>query len=101
MNIVPWIRSGAGIALLSVSGCVSGDAGIPTSGARLVAEDVRARLSADTVASACMVSIQVSPDGVATLRGFVPDSTSAARVESVVRHTAGVSAVRNELTVRP
>ena len=62
---------------------------------------VYARLHWDKALNGASVSVEVANEGVATIRGTVPDEASKAKAEQLTNDTVGVQRVVNELQIAP
>jgi hyperosmotically inducible periplasmic protein len=62
---------------------------------------VYARLHWDKTLNDAPVSVEVGNDGVATIRGTVPNEPAKAKAEQLTNETVGVQRVVNELQIMP
>ncbi|MFT3664559.1 BON domain-containing protein [Piscinibacter sp.] len=61
---------------------------------------VKAKLAEDPEVSAMSISVETLK-GTVQLSGFAKNATEKARAEQLARNTSGVSAVKNDIVVRP
>ncbi len=89
------ITAAAAALILSGCGTMSETAGA-ASPDRVLANDVRERVSSDPDAGRCNIGITVT-DGVVTLDGNVPNDNVRLRVKDIARGTEGVKGVVDNL----
>ena len=63
--------------------------------------DAQEELAYDPAVDSARITVAATPDGVVTLRGVVPTYMQSRAAEKAVQRVRGVSAVANELMVKP
>ena len=98
-----WAVMATSLALLTASGCaVSRDQ--ETVGQYIddvtITSSVKARLFEDKEVAGSSISVETLK-GTVLLSGFAKSTTERSKAESIARSVKGVTAVRNEIVVRP